>query len=578
MKQARGRIPEGFISELIARTDIVSLIESRVKLKRQGREFAACCPFHNEKTPSFTVSPDKQFYHCFGCGAHGNAVGFLMEYDQLEFLDAIEVLAEQAGMQIPREALSSAPRPNLDHYEVLAEAEAFYCGQLKGNQVAIDYLKGRGLSGEIVKRFKIGVAPEGWTHLTDRIGTSRDRLRSLEQAGLIGKRDSGGYYDKFRDRIMFPIHDLRGRPIAFGGRLYRTDEGPKYYNSPETELFHKSNQLYGLYEARQAGAAREQLLVVEGYMDVVALAQHGIDNAVATLGTATTESHIKLLFRNAPEVVFCFDGDRAGRQAADRAMEAALSHLGEGRQVRFLFLPEGEDPDSLVRDRGRDGFQELVAKARSFSECFFDKHQAQVDMSSLDGRARLVELARPEIEKMEAGAFKDMLFERLEQLAKARVSRPSAGNAPRPRVRAPERISLVRSAIQCLVRSPPLAAVRPLPDGLETLERSGIDLLIALHDWCARHPEAHAGQLVQAFAEHEHAQHVARLAAMGLLSDEVDLEAEYSGAIAGLERQVLRLQLASLRQRATSAEDLRELYAIEARLKKLAAEHDRPST
>ena len=516
MNAARGRIPEGFISELIARTDIVSLVESRVKLKRQGREFAACCPFHNEKTPSFTVSPDKQFYHCFGCGAHGNAVGFLMEYDQLDFLDAIEVLAELAGMQIPRDAVSSAPRPSLDQYEVLQEAEAFFCGNLKKNQAAIDYLKNRGLSGEIVRRFKIGVAPEGWTNLADRIGTAKERLRTLEKAGLVGTRESGGYYDKFRDRIMFPIHDLRGRPIAFGGRLYRSDDGPKYYNSPETELFHKSNQLYGLYEARQAGAAREQLLVVEGYMDVVALAQHEINNAVATLGTATTESHIKLLFRNAPEVVFCFDGDRAGRQAADRAMEAALPHLGDGRQVRFLFLPEGEDPDSLVRDRGREGFEALVADARGFSDCFFEKHQSQVDMSSLDGRARLVELARPEIEKMSAGAFKDMLFERLGQLARAKVRRSSGGPRSRPAVRPPERISLVRSAVQCLVRSPPLASQRPLPEQLETLERSGIDLLVALHQWCNENPDAHSGQLVQAFADHPNAQHLSRLAATGL--------------------------------------------------------------
>ncbi|MBT8040506.1 MAG: DNA primase, partial [Gammaproteobacteria bacterium] len=331
-----GLIPDSFIEELLGRIDIVEIIERRVPLKKAGREFQARCPFHDEKTPSFTVSPQKQFYHCFGCGAHGSAIGFMMNYEGLEFVDAVEELARHAGLQVPREA-SSRPRPSAGLYELLDKAAVFYQQQLKDNSEAVAYLKQRGLSGEVAKDFGIGYAPPGWDGLIGKLGTDEKRLDHLRKAGMISKGRSGEY-DKFRHRIMFPIHDRRGRVIAFGGRALG-DDGPKYLNSPETELFHKGRELYGLYLARRSEAKLERILVVEGYMDVVALAQFGLRNCVATLGTATTGDHAELLFRAADEVIFCFDGDRAGRQAAWRALENTLPRLKDGRQARFLFLP-----------------------------------------------------------------------------------------------------------------------------------------------------------------------------------------------------------------------------------------------
>jgi DNA primase len=388
-----GLIPDSFIEELLGRVDIVEVIERRVPLKKAGREYQARCPFHDEKTPSFTVSPQKQFYHCFGCGAHGSAIGFMMNYEGLEFVDAVEELARLAGLQVPRDTAAAASRPAAGLYELLAEAGDWYQSQLKQSQQAIEYLKRRGLSGEVAARFGVGYAPAGWDGLMRQLGTDDQRLKLLQRAGMLSQ-GKGGTYDKFRDRIMFPIHDRRGRIIAFGGRAL-ADDGPKYLNSPETELFHKGRELYGLYLARKSQAKLEQILVVEGYMDVVALAQFGFGNCVATLGTATTGDHAELLFRAADEAIYCFDGDQAGRKAAWRALEATLPRLREGRQARFLFLPEGEDPDSLVRRQGGEAFEALLADAQPLSEYFFDQLTGGVDMSSIDGRARLVGQTAP---------------------------------------------------------------------------------------------------------------------------------------------------------------------------------------
>ncbi|MDH5750745.1 MAG: DNA primase, partial [Rhodospirillales bacterium] len=409
-----GLIPDSFIEELLGRVDIVEVIERRVPLKKAGREYQARCPFHDEKTPSFTVSPQKQFYHCFGCGAHGSVIGFMMNYEGLEFVDAVEELARMAGLQVPRDTATSAPRPAAGLYDLLQQAGAWYQAQLKQNPQAIEYLKRRGLSGEVAARFEVGYAPAGWDGLIKQLGVDDSRLKLLHRAGMLSEGKSGAY-DKFRDRIMFPIHDRRGRIIAFGGRAL-ADDGPKYLNSPETELFHKGRELYGLYMARKSQAKLGQILVVEGYMDVVALAQFGFNNCVATLGTATTGDHAELLFRAADEVVYCFDGDRAGRKAAWRALEATLPRLREGRQARFLFLPEGEDPDSLVRGQGRAAFESMLASAQPLSEYFFDHFTQAVDMSSIDGRARLVGLAKPYLEQIPQGVFRDMMFSRLEAL------------------------------------------------------------------------------------------------------------------------------------------------------------------
>lgn len=355
-----GRIPQSFIDDLLVRTDIVELIDSRVRLKKAGKNYQACCPFHNEKSPSFTVSQEKQFYHCFGCGAHGNAIGFVMEYDGLEFPDAIEELASLHGMQVPREQTAggsshSQPAVSKDLFELMNQIARFYESNLKNAPQAVEYLKGRGLTGEVVKRFNIGYAPGDWDQVRRRFGASRDHEQLLISGGMLIPRDSGpGSYDRFRDRIMFPIRDKRGRVIGFGGRVLG-DGTPKYLNSPETPIFHKGRELFGLYEVKQAHKDPRRILVVEGYMDVVALGQYDIDYAVAALGTATTSDHIHTLFRTTAEVVCCYDGDNAGREAAWRALDNALSHLQDGRELKFVFLPDGEDPDSWYARSARRG-------------------------------------------------------------------------------------------------------------------------------------------------------------------------------------------------------------------------------
>ena len=357
-----GRIPQSFIDELVARADIVEIIGARIQLKKSGREYKACCPFHSEKTPSFWVSPDKQFYHCFGCGAHGTAVGFLMEYEKLSFVEAVEDLAQRAGLELPREARDSRDGGGADLHQVLTQASQFYEQNLQDNARAQVYVKKRGIDAVTAKKFALGFATDSWNALLTRLGQHEADRQRLLQAGLIIERDrrgeeargaerDGGFYDRFRDRLMFPIRDSRGRVIAFGGRILDQGE-PKYLNSPETPLFHKGRELYGLYEARQAHTDFKRLMIVEGYMDVVRLHQAGITYAVATLGTATTQEHLNKVFRLTGEIVFCFDGDRAGRQAAWRALENALPLARDGRELKFLFLPEDQDPDSLVGEEG----------------------------------------------------------------------------------------------------------------------------------------------------------------------------------------------------------------------------------
>jgi DNA primase len=477
------RIPQQFIEELLGRVDIVELIDKRVPLKKQGREFAACCPFHNEKSPSFYVSPVKQFYHCFGCGAHGTALSFLIEYDHMEFREAVQELASLVGMEVPVEqgesqvqGVSKAPL-----YEVLDRAASFYKEQLKNSQVAIDYLKGRGLTGEIARDFGMGFAPAGWDNLLKAVGdTDERRKRLLETGMLIEKAGEHPFHDRFRERIMFPIRDRAGRIIGFGGRVIVKEE-PKYLNSPETPLFHKGHELYGLYEACQALRNIPRLLVVEGYMDVVALAQYGVRYAVATLGTSTTADHLKKLFRVTPEVVFCFDGDRAGRAAAWRALENALPEAQDGRTIRFLFLPEGEDPDTLVRKEGQEEFERRIAReAIPLSAYLLDSLSTQTDMKTPDGRARLLHLAAPHFNRLPAGAFKEMLRKELGKLADMEPGKLTMLNqAPAQRTAAdrpaglparhpgrPSMLSPVEMAIGCLLHQPALAMLAGDPQDL----------------------------------------------------------------------------------------------------------------
>ena len=411
------RIPDAFIDDLLARTDIVEVIGTRVPLKKQGKEYSARCPFHDERSPSFTVSPTKQFYHCFGCQAHGTAISFLMNYDRLEFLDAVEELAKRVGMEVPRDA---QPRHDTDDgrdlYNALDATTKFFQKQLANSDKARSYLDQREVDAGTRERFMIGYAPDGYAGLKDALGSDERRLKLLDRAGLLSKSDNGRVYDKFRDRVMFPIHDRRGRTIAFGGRVLDPEDSPKYLNSPETALFHKGRELYGLWQVRQAHSKIERLIVVEGYMDVVALFQHGVTQAVATLGTATTPDHAELLFRNAPDVYFCFDGDAAGRRAATKAMESVLPRMKDGRQAFFLFLPEGEDPDTIVRHEGAAGFDARLQHATPLSQFLFDSLAADVNLATLDGKARLAERAKPMLAQIPDGAFGDLMQQRLTEL------------------------------------------------------------------------------------------------------------------------------------------------------------------
>ncbi|MGI9248816.1 MAG: DNA primase, partial [Woeseiaceae bacterium] len=407
-----GLIPQDFIDDLIARADIVEVVGRRVQLKKAGREFKACCPFHDEKTPSFTVSPGKGFYHCFGCGAHGTAIGFLMEFDHMSFVEAIESLAGSMGVEVPRNESDKPARRYDELFSLMATVAKHWQSAIKDAPAAVDYLKKRGIDGVTAKRFGIGYAPDGWSNVLDKFGKSAEATERLLATGLIIRKDNGQHYDRFRDRIMFPIRDARGRTIGFGGRTLGDGE-PKYLNSPETVLFHKGRELYGLFEARQALRNIEQLVVVEGYMDVVALARHGVDFAVATLGTATTSEHLNHLFRLTENVCFSFDGDRAGRAAAWRALENALPQIREGRQVRFVFLPEGHDPDSYVNEHGADAFVKALDNGVALSEFLIEELSSQVDMQTVDGRARLAELARPLVNKIPAGVYRELLIESL---------------------------------------------------------------------------------------------------------------------------------------------------------------------
>ncbi|WP_028294972.1 DNA primase [Oceanobacter kriegii] len=416
-----GRIPQSFIDELLSRVDVVDVVDSRVKLKKAGKNYSACCPFHNENTPSFTVSRDKQFYYCFGCGATGSALKFVMEFDGLSFPDAVEKLADASGLEVPREQQSrqqiEQQKEQEPLYTRMQESADFFMRQLRtsdSRQKAVDYLKGRGLSGRAAKFFGIGYAPPGWDNLQSELASDNERNKQLVTAGMLIEKEDGRTYDRFRDRIMFPIRDVRGRVIAFGGRVLG-DEKPKYLNSPETPIFQKNRELYGLYEARKIRQKLTRILIVEGYMDVVALAEYGIHYAVATLGTATSEHHLRRLFRTVPEIIFCFDGDQAGRTAAARAMETVLPVLEDGLQARFLFLPDGEDPDTLVRQEGRDAFEQRLNQSRHLPEFLFDHLKEQVDFDTLDGKARLDQLAAPLISRIPKGTLRDLMVAELER-------------------------------------------------------------------------------------------------------------------------------------------------------------------
>lgn len=572
-----GRIPDQFLDELLARTDIVELIGGRIELKRKGREYSARCPFHDERSPSFYVSPIKQFYHCFGCGAHGTALKFLMEYDRLEFLDAVDELAKRAGVEVPRDARHGpAHEDHRELYGALDSAAQFFVRQLAPDVRAKAYLDARGVDAATRDRFQIGYAPAGWDTLKSALGRDdTQRLATLDKAGLLSKGDSGRLYDKFRDRIIFPIHDRRGRVIAFGGRVLDKDDGPKYLNSPETTLFHKGRELYGLWQVRQAHTRIPRIVVVEGYMDVVTLWQFGVNTAVATLGTATTSEHAELLFRNSSDVYFCFDGDEAGRRAAWKAMESVLPRMKDGRQAFFLFLPEGEDPDSLVRKEGSMGFDRRLEQATPLSTFFFDHMSTGIQLASIDGKARLAERARPLVERIPDGAFRDLMRAELSRLtglgnaqqsqmvptpaAKATASNSPANAGPNARR------SLVRTAIALLLHRPMLASACAAPYGFEHLDQPGVPLLIELLGLCGERPNLVTGGLLELFQGREELAALQKLAQMDFPGDETTLREELSGALAQLARQYRQQRIVELRSVGTlddaGKRELRELLS-----------------
>jgi DNA primase len=567
------RLSDAFIDDLLARTDIVEVVNARVPLKRQGKEYSARCPFHDERSPSFTVSPSKQFYHCFGCGAHGTAISFLMNYDRLEFLDAVDELARRAGIDVPRETQQRNENPDVKAlYEAMAAASQFFQRQLALSDKVRAYLDGRGVDDATRATFAIGYAPDGYSALKDALGTEARRMALLERGGLLSRNDKGHVYDKFRDRVIFPIHDRRGRVIAFGGRVLDKDDGPKYLNSPETELFHKGRELYGLWQVRQANQKIERLVVVEGYMDVVALFQHGVTQAVATLGTATTPDHAELLFRNAADVYFCFDGDDAGRRAAGKALESVLPRMRDGRQAFFLFLPDGEDPDSIVRGEGAAGFETRLRQATPLSQFFFDSLSEGIDLGTLDGKARLAERAKPGLAQIPDGAFGDLMRQRLTELTGVGARTSSADtHVPVRRARstgagATPRRSLVRSAIALLLQQPALAlALRP-PYRFVALRQPGIALLTELIAVVSARPEIHTGALLEHFEGREEAPALQKLASQTLPGEEAHWREEFLDVMAQLDKQTLQQRVDELqaKQREGSLDDadkaeLREL-------------------
>lgn len=563
MADTVGRIPKDFIDQLLTRVDIIEVIGSRIPLKKAGREYQACCPFHNEKTPSFTVSPTKQFYHCFGCGAHGSAISFIMEYDHMSYPEAIEALARHVGIPVPREGAqntSTRKSTNKNLYSLMEEAMAWFQAQLPQHPVAGEYLRQRGLDSAIIARFGIGYAPSGWDHLKRKLAAyGEDKLLA---AGILTQNEAGKVYDRFRERIMFPIRDKRGRVIGFGGRVLGNDT-PKYLNSPETEIFHKGSELYGLFEARQHTRNLERLLVVEGYMDVIALAQYGITYAVATLGTATTPEHVKLLFRTVPEIIFCFDGDKAGKQAAWRALENSLSELQDGKNIRFMFLPTGEDPDTHIRQVGKEAFESSLDKALPLTKFLLIglnsqlKFRENYTLNVAEDRARFTLKVNELLEKMPNTLQKKELIPELLRLGyHAEVGQTKYSRQHKP----PEihrrlheqvvRRTPMRHAIALLLEYPHLAQEVGNPEQWARYEVAGINLFLAILEIIEAHPHINTAALMEQFRGTEHEAVLARLTSGQLrypADSEIPLK-EFRDCLTQIRRQAQQRQLEKLLQ------------------------------
>ena len=575
-----GHIPRSFIDDLLARLDIVDIIDARVKLKKKGKNYGACCPFHNEKTPSFSVSQEKQFYHCFGCGVHGNAIDFIMEFERLEFVEAIEELASFLGLDVPREQrsgeISTAPRANTEQkrnlYDLMGGISQFYRSQLKiaANKPAIEYLKNRGLSGEIVQKFGIGYVADEWDLVRKNFGQQKEAQDMLVTGGMLIENDKGNRYDRFRGRVMFPIRDRRGRVIGFGG-LVLEDGTPKYLNSPETPIFHKGKELYGLYEVLQAYREPPQVLVVEGYMDVVALAQYGVDYSVASLGTSTTGDHIQMLFRQTSTVVCCYDGDRAGKEAAWRALENALEYLKTGNTLKFLFLPDGEDPDSYIREHGKAAFEQLVQNATPLSTYLFDNliEIHKLNLGTTEGKSALRAHASALINKIPDSYFQELLEKLLDertgfdnQLRRARVHTQN----PTPQPHKELKRTPMREVIALLIQNPSYADMVPDLSSVKGLPLPGLSLFVEVLDKCHAHPHINTGQLLEHWRDNKHEALLSRLASWEIPLDEDNQEDIFLDSLDKILAQCVEKQIENLQAKARSvglsAEEKRELLAL----------------
>ena len=556
-----GRVPRSFIDDLLNRIDIVDIIDARVPLKKKGKEYWACCPFHGEKSPSFSVSQHKQFYHCFGCQQSGNAIGFLMDYDHMEFFEAVEQLAQSIGIEVPYEqGTTRQPAKTLDPlYDTMRHCTDFYQIQLKQNSIAINYLKQRGISGQTAKDFAIGYAPPGWRHL-------QGNQQLLIDGGLLIEKDNGQAYDRFRHRLMFPIRDRRGRSIAFGGRVIDAADTPKYLNSPETAIFHKSDEIYGLFELKKAVTRIDCIFVTEGYMDVIALAEHGFKTAVATLGTAINNAQIEKLFRSSKSLIFCFDGDAAGKKAAWRALEQCLKSLKEGRLAQFLFLPDGYDPDSYIQEYGQAAFEQQIEQAETLSAFLLETLLAECPIRSIEGKAQFLDRLRPYFMQIPLQSLKDQILGEIEQRLSVTLDHrwlknlgEVPGKSAKKTVIPDNRWTPIRLAINLLIIKPELGQGIGSQHHLAEANRPGIKLLLQLLDVIQEEPDISPQNLLARFQGSEYESSLYKLAAVQpAMDDKASIDLMFRDCLQHLQNQYIDLRQKQLIKKLQAGESLSE--------------------
>jgi DNA primase len=537
-------IPSEFIDQLLDRVDIVDVISPRVSLKKAGKDYQALCPFHTENTPSFTVSPSKQFYHCFGCGKHGSAIGFMMEFEGMEFIDSIETLAQMAGLEIPNQGNFQANNKSKNLYEVVENANRYFVQNFNQSEFAQNYIDNRGISAETCQTFQIGFAPDAWDGLIKRLANTSQN--DLLQAGLLAENDNGRIYDKFRGRIMFPIQDKRGRVIAFGGRAVMPDQKPKYLNSPETPLFHKGKELYGLNIARKHSNDKN-IIVVEGYMDVIALHQAGFKNSCATLGTATSEYHVITLLRNYDEIIFCFDGDQAGIEAAWKALQIALPVYRDDKSIKFLFLPDNHDPDTYVKEFGQEAFQVQLNQAQSLSQVLINKIKENIDLQSIDGRAKFIDKSKFYINELPKGQFRQLLLEEISKISKTKVEVILKPN--NRKIQSIEQWTPVRKAIAILINQPSLVINFPKDLAFEKIQQNGTNILSEIVEFCHNNPHISTAGLLENFREHDAFTHLSSLATVSMDLNDEQMQLELQDIKKHFEKTIRKHKIAGLREK-----------------------------